>query len=222
MHIEKIEINNKIHLLVFDTQKEAGIAFLRFEESYESPKFKGKIFTLDKFKKWYMKNSPKNKGRKGFTYYSDWTAFNIPSSVLKPFYAGKFDPLSLPEKKILEMFRNTPGPFYVIAVHKQTKQLRSVLHHEISHALFSLDKNYSSEVVEHLSLFSIEPFKQELRSNRGYHDDILHDEIQALLVDGEKNFKAPVPKELATSLKKLYKKYSKINGVRIPSIHQDI
>jgi len=56
---------------------------LRFEEYYESPRFKGRIFTFDEYRKWYVKNSPKGKKTGRFTYYSDWSGFNIPSYALK-------------------------------------------------------------------------------------------------------------------------------------------
>jgi len=218
MNIKKIEITTRIHLLVFDTQRDAASTFLRFEESYESPKFRGKTFSFDEFKKWYIKNSFKNKGRRNFTYYSDWTAFNIPSYVLRPFYAGKFDPLSAAEKSVLGIFKNEPEPFYIIGVHKQTKNLRSVLDHEIAHGLFYIDRNYRREVIKLLAKFDIKPIKEEIRSGGGYHEETLDDEIQAIIIDEDEKYDELIPSALAKSLKRLYKKYSKINDIQFPTI----
>jgi len=49
MVIEKRDLSDKIHLMIFDNQKELTTTFLRFQEHYESPKFRGKIFSLKEF-----------------------------------------------------------------------------------------------------------------------------------------------------------------------------
>src|SRR3990167_8171616 len=106
-------IKNIFHLNV-DTQEELTTTFLRFQEHYESPEFKGKIFTLEEFKKWYILNSPNGKKTGRFTYYEDWAGFNIPSEVLEPFYEGKFNPLADYEQKFLDLFKEKrDGKFYV-------------------------------------------------------------------------------------------------------------
>ena len=63
MKINKRKIGNNIYLLMFENQFELCSTMLRFQEYYESPKFKNKIFTLEEYKKWY------SKGNKKFTYY---------------------------------------------------------------------------------------------------------------------------------------------------------
>ena len=99
------EIIKNIFHISFSTQHELASTFLRFQEYYESPKFRGKIFSFYEYKKWYTANSPKGKKTGKFTYYKDWGGFNIPSYVLKPFYQGKFNPLSNKEKKFLRAFK---------------------------------------------------------------------------------------------------------------------
>ena len=106
MEIKKSKITQKIFLLEFENQKDITSSLLRFQEHYESPEFKDKIFTLEEFKKWYSSI----KG--GFTYYTDWNGFNIPSHILTPFYEGKFNPLTKEEQMILNLFKNEKKPFY--------------------------------------------------------------------------------------------------------------
>lgn len=65
------EILKDVFHLNYLTQEQLASTFLRFQEHYESPEFRGKIFTLDEYKEWYMTNSP-NSIKKGiFTYYED-------------------------------------------------------------------------------------------------------------------------------------------------------
>jgi hypothetical protein len=217
MRIEHQTLTDRIHLLIFDTQRDVTSTFLRFQEHYESPEFRGKTFSLDEFKKWYVPNSPKGRKTGEFTYHTDWNGFNIPSYVLKPFYSGKFNPLTEQERKFLEIFKDEPEPFYIIGVHRATKKLSSLLKHEIAHGLFYTDENYRSEVLGVLSHFDVEPIKVELRSKAGYHEQVLEDECQAYSIASLKKLKTSIPKELSNNLRMIYRKYLKMKGARIPS-----
>jgi hypothetical protein len=216
MKIKHETLTDRIHLLVFDTQLDLTSTFLRFQEHYESPKFRGKIFSLDKFKCWYIKNSPEGKKTKEFTYYTDWNGFNIPSYVLKPFYSGKFDPISEQERQFSEIFKDEPEPFYVIGIHKEIKKLNEFIKHEIAHGLFYTDKNYKSEVLAVLSQFDIEPLKVELRSKAGYHEQVLEDECHAYSIDSVKKLKTSIPKEQSNKLRQIYREYLKKKEIYIP------
>src|ERR1700677_4556048 len=87
----------KVIHLKFKRKKDLTMTMLRFQEHFESPKFKNKFFSLEEFKAWYSTTTKSKK----FTYYSDFNGFNFPSKTLKAFYAGKFDPLTVDEKQIL-------------------------------------------------------------------------------------------------------------------------
>lgn len=90
-----------IYLVRLPNRYKLASTFMRFQEYYESSKFRGRIFSSEEFMDWYAKQ----KGNS--TYFQDWgSGFNIPSCVLTPFYAGKFDPLDKKEKKLLKAFRN--------------------------------------------------------------------------------------------------------------------
>ena len=67
-----------IYILNFETQYELCMSFVRMQEFYESPKFKGKYFTLEQ----YMDYWSKEFGKGSFTYPSVWNGFNLPGKVL--------------------------------------------------------------------------------------------------------------------------------------------
>jgi len=99
--------------------------------------------------------------------------------MLRPFYEGKFDPLSEKERRLLELFKNEREPYYIIGVHKANKNLNGLLKHEVAHGLFYTDKNYRCEILEVLKNFDVERIKEELRSTAGYHEQVLVDEVHA-------------------------------------------
>src|SRR3972149_11672005 len=101
MELERI--TEDIFSLSFNSQVEMSSAFLRFSEHYESPEFRGKIFTVEEFKQWYIQDAIKRgwQTKQKFTYCTSWEGFMVPSETLQPFYEGKFNPLSVQEQKFL-------------------------------------------------------------------------------------------------------------------------
>ena len=214
MRIEHQTLTDRIHLLTFDTQQEITSTLLRFQEYYESPEFRGKVFSLEEYKQWYTQNSVKGRKTGEFTYYTDWNGFNIPSFILKPFQEGEFNPLSEKEKRILKLFNGKPEPFYVIGVHRASKNLGLSLKHELAHGLFYTDGDYQNEALAVLSQFDTEQIKSEIKS-KGYHEHVLDDECHAYGIACGSKLKTPIPKELSRSLREIYNKYLKIKGVQI-------
>lgn len=178
------EIYPNIFHINFSTQKELASTFLRFQEHFESPSFKGKIFSLDDFKYWYVNNSPKGKETGEFTYYQDWSGFNIPSETLIPFSDGLFDPLSSEEKELLKLFDGVPRPFYIIGTYGKEQ---SSLKHEIAHGFFYTNKEYRNKVLDIIHDIP-EEFKNKiakhLESSAGYHNSVIIDEMHAYLISG--------------------------------------
>jgi len=219
MRLKHKNLTDKIHLITTDTERYLASTFVRFQEYYESPKFKGKIFTLGEFKEWYIKNSVEGKKTGKFTYYDDWEGFNIPSYILNPFYAGKFNPLSKKEKRFLEMFKKEKEKFYVIGVNKADNHLGTDLTHEIAHGLFYTDKDYKEEVLNVLSKFKLRELKTELLLEKKYHKKVLEDECHAYGINpiNGRGLKAKIPKRLSDKLRKIYKKHIKEKGLPILS-----
>lgn len=214
MEIEHSLVAENIHVLTFETQRDVASTFLRFQEHYESPRFRGEIFSLEEFMLWYIQTSSKGMASGKFTYYTDWNGFNIPSYVLKPFYEGKFNPLSEQEEMLLRIFKDEIEPFYIIGIHKALEHVDQLLTHEIAHGLFSVNKQYREDVLRVLSQFDLEALKKELRSKAGYHEEVLNDEIHAYSIDAQSNLETPIPKVLSLELRKLYESYLNLTNAK--------
>jgi len=162
-----------------DSQEELGLTFMRYQEHYESfnPEFKGKIFTQGQFRKWYSETYGSN------NYHNHWVGFNIPSTILIPFKDGLFDPLTTEEQKLLELFRYRSDKFYIIGA-----QTKSTLRHELSHALYSSNEKYRNEIINFLNK-NKSKIKQSAKYilDKGYHVDVLYDELQAYITDNDDN-----------------------------------
>lgn len=179
--IMNLQKNNwPIYHLVFPSQNLLASTMLRFQEYFESPRFKGKIFSLEEYKNWYIETNG------DFTYYSDWIGFNIPSEVLIPFYDGKFNPLSEHERKLLELVSEIKQErFYLIAT-VEDANVEDTLH-ELLHGLFYLFPQYAKGAKETLKTFTkeVEIFEKFLRKKQGYCPEVFQDEIVAYLLDGD-------------------------------------
>jgi len=173
--MEVIQIGKKIHHLHYKKQRDLASTFLRFQEHYESPEFEGKIFTRDEYKKWYIQQ----KGE--FTYYKDWSGFNIPGKILKPFKKGKFNPLTEKGKEILNLFKGKIRKFYVIGTYGKKDDS---IEHEIAHALFYLFPMYKIRVLFEMGKHDLSKIEKRIKKTSGYAEDKLRDETQAYLIQG--------------------------------------
>jgi len=209
------ELLKNVYQVHFSNQGDLASTFLRFQEYHESPKFGGAVFTRQEFEEWY---AGENGGK--FTYLTDWSGFNLPSSVLTPFVDGKFDPLSAEERGLVDHFVReqnlSPGesreehhPFYLIGTYgKFGFADKSTVKHELCHALFHLDQGYNEQVKEVLKDKDLTKFEAYLRK-LGYGDNVLLDEINAYVVTDAWIFRAakvpPKPwKETSKALQDLY------------------
>ncbi|MFH0752211.1 MAG: ABC transporter ATP-binding protein [archaeon] len=216
MNLEEIVEN--VFNVIFHNRRTMGSTFLRFQEHYESPKFKGKIFTLEEFKKWYIKNSQIGKKTGRFTYYSDWCGFNIPSFILNPFYEGKFNPLSPNEKKLLELFEDKKEKnFYVVGTVGEKN--KDTLAHEVAHGLFYTKKEYKSKTMKFLQTIRPEVRKKINKSliQRGYCQEVLDDEAHAYILGGFWKYISVNPKkdDLTGIRKELLNMFVRYSGINI-------
>ena len=162
-----------------DSQDELGLTFMRFQEHYESanPEFRDKIFTQGQLKRWYSETYGAN------NYHTTWIGFNFPSKVLIPFREGLFDPLTIEENRLLELFRYRKDNFYIIGA-----QNNSTLRHELSHALYASNIKYKTEIDNFLR-----KNQKKLKDTnayileKGYCEEVLNDEIQAYITDNDDN-----------------------------------
>lgn len=200
LYLKKTPYNS--YCVSADSTRELARSFLRFQEHYESPseEFRGKIFTVGQYRVWYEKKYG------WFSYETDWTGFNIPDSILVPFRKGYFDPLTIEEENLLSLFINAPKHnFYIIGAND-----RDVLNHELNHALYAHNKDYSNEInkvfdanLEHIK------YALEYLLDKGYCKYLLYDELQAYILDNDKDI-MPLIKHspVIYSLHRLYSQFS--------------
>ena len=203
--IIKHKVADGIYLLRFETQYELTATFLRVQEHYESPRFHGRIFTLEQYMDWYVAENG------AFTYFQDWSGFNVPSTAFQPFYEGKFDPLTRKEKRLLTLFRNLQGRFYVIGVYDDGKT------HELAHALLFIDDDYRKAVREAMRGYDTSALEKQL-AEAGYARHVIPDEVQAYIVapSGELGAASRALMPLRRKLRALFRQHAK--GLSVPAL----
>lgn len=173
--------------------------FMRFQEHYESPEFRGKIFTIGQIKKWYSEKYGAD------TYSRDWVGFNFPSKVLTPFKNGLFDPLIPEEEALLELFRYRTDHFYIIGANDE-----STIRHELAHALFDYSIPYSTQINHLCKIYAkqLKPVKEYLLK-KGYHPEVINDEIQAYVTDNNDDFiRSNLDTSIIDKINKTYGRYA--------------
>ena len=131
--------------LVFPTPYLMSASLLRFQESYESPKFRGNTkFSLEEFMDWYATS----KGGR-FSYFDDWSGFNFPGYILQGF--GPDENLGMKEKAVRNAVYQAafsrgldPSSVYVLGTPEKARM--DLLSHEVVHALFYLYPDYADQV----------------------------------------------------------------------------
>ena len=212
MSFDTYNITDQINLLAFDRQRKLASTFMRFQEHYESPEFRNTTFTRDDYKEWYRDETG------SFTYFEDWNGFNIPSSTMKPFYEGDFDPLHDHEKTLLDHLQDEPTPFYLIGIHRERENPGRDLTHETAHGLFHTDDEYRDTVKQILSSYDTSTARNELLGTGGYHNAVITDEIHAYSIANPESLDATLPNSLQSELQTVFNKHSKKNNVNRPSV----
>jgi hypothetical protein len=181
------EIFPNIYHFHFFEQVDLTSTFIRVSEYFEGPLFRKKVFSIEKFMKLYSKKfgGPGNY----FTYYTDWSGFNMPSWALAPFVRGDFNPLTPKEKALIDVFkdRSVDSKYYVIGTSADDKEISVNIRHELAHALFYLNKEYKREVRKIIRELKInkKPLEASLKKV-GYLKASFEDECHAYLLDGKK------------------------------------
>lgn len=171
-----------------DTQYEIASTFIRIQEFFESPypEIKGKLFTLDEYMDIYAKQNPCGNENE-FTYFTDWSGFNIPGHVAIEFFEKFRYDLRGKEMflldNIISQLTHMDKKFYIIGTYDKED-----LRHEQAHALFYLNDEYRSIVIEYLYSLPDDIYNDWVDEilNMGYDNHVVDDEIHAYMID-EKN-----------------------------------
>ena len=193
MNLQLTEILPRIYHLYMESAYDLAMHFVRVQEYYESPKFRGKIFTLVDFMEWYSREH----GEGAFTYPSDWSGFNVPSTVLLEVY-GRAGAIPDPNKydELMSLLTNRIDtacdrkPFYLIGTSERRKGDEETLNHELAHGLYFTDSTYRKGVQELLRETQEKRGRDVLEKSftalkkMGYHPSIVDDELQAYCATG--------------------------------------
>lgn len=199
------EVKPNIFAVLVKDKYDRAMLFCRFQEYYESPnpKFRGKNFSIWDYMKWYN-----TKYKRGFSYGTDWSGFNIPWRVINECICklNKFEtPYDIIMNEISYEIGKRSSNGYLIAC-KDTKG--ETFKHEVCHGLYYTDENYRKkvdEVTKQLPKKHYNIFKKNL-IEMGYTTKVINDEIQAYLQYGFENssFSKGVPLKQASIYNKLY------------------
>ena len=196
------------YLFLCDNNKELALTFCRVQEYYESdlPELNGKHFTFEEFINSQMDENG------NIDYFSYWDGFNVPSNVLNSWLDGITSLTKWEDKLIAQLPVFNDKPFYVIGALEKDK---NTINHEIAHALYSLNTDYFTEMVN-LNMEFMDQHKKDsaklvkILKILGYGENVFSDEMQAYLsTDPKKNLVEDFQLDYDT-LKPLIQKYRKV------------
>lgn len=163
---------------------------MRLQEFYESPypEIRGHYFTHEQYMDMCAHGSARStRDEVIFTYFEDWSGFNIPGHVFKK-WVNLFSKKGLweKEKKLVELITQRVGKsnskFYVIGTYKSS-DASVVVDHELSHAWYYLDSTYRRDMqknIKSLNKTSLQQVRNYI-TNMGYDKSVLDDETAAYL-----------------------------------------
>lgn len=193
--------------LEFRSGFEVCDATYRFSHYYEIPTWIGKIFTCKNLDDFYIQSN----GSKNY-WKNKWAGSNIPDHAFEPFLNGTFKSLNSVEKKILNLVKDLPKPYYVI-MHCSP----AYREHELAHALWYTNRKYRYEAIKILRVFKKELKETyQVMQNIGYSNKVLHDEVHVYSGIFYKHYlSAPlyvnrvnIPSEVTKSLCDLYETFA--------------
>jgi hypothetical protein len=199
MYFSIEEILPHVYHLRFGKQYDAAMHFIRYQEYYESPKFRKKIFSIAEYMRWYSETY----GKGAFTYPKDWTGFNVPSWALKEVRYSANVMLAMDERRedvfmncIIDAICEKEGdnPFYFIgtSLEGEKEEGKNLLDHEIAHALYYVSPEYRAPMNQLLTAwgdgekFETKEYTKGLKvlGEMGYHQQTALDEMQAYCATG--------------------------------------
>ena len=182
-----------IYLITYPSQYELCMSFVRMQEFYESPKFRGKYFTLED----YMDHWSKTKGNGSFTYPATWNGFNVPGDVIKNWMEvcndnddkmrdREHDLLYYINKLMLKeglqgVHSDDLDKIYVIGAHGKSFNIKDIVGHESAHAFYRVYPEYKESCDKILNKINPEEMNKMRNSllALGYNRDVVLDEVQA-------------------------------------------
>jgi hypothetical protein len=180
------EVKPNIFAVIIKDSYDRAMLFCRGQEYYESPnkKFRGKYFSIWDYMKWYS-----SEYKRGFSYGSDWSGFNIPFEILwecyenlneLPDWETPYDGYMWEILVQIDNIRDQNKKAYVIGAGNTEDD---TFQHEVCHGLWYTNAAYKKEamfIVKAIDPNHYKIFKHNLLE-MGYTNSVIDDEIQAYL-----------------------------------------
>jgi hypothetical protein len=144
----------------------------------------------------YSEDKPKKHDRARFSYFEDWSGFNVPGNVVCKFFQSDAFWLDMwkKERTLWELLAPTVSrhgeSFYLIGTHEpehrtdeEEEGKHTVFDHEIAHSLWYLSSGYRKTVKEriaHMDEGVVHMIYKKL-ADTGYTEEVFPDELQAYL-----------------------------------------
>lgn len=208
--LELIKVLPNVILLRFTEAYHQGMCLWRYQEYYESPRWKGKTPSFWEFSQHYASTV----GYGCMSYPADIDGYNFPYHVVRKVneYARAFTPYDTFIKPVLAKLDGQCT--YMIGMARDTTY--STLKHEVAHALWFTNRSYQAEarkLLKSVPKVTMESWELDLKAEKTYHPSVWKDEMNAYLATGvvEGNNILPLEKVSAQYKKfqNLFKTYSK-------------
>ena len=188
MKINITKVYPCIYHVNFETQYDLCMSFMRIQEFYENPKFRGKYFTVEQFMDYWVKECSVSSSL--FDYTNIWNGFNVPGKILRRWdrkFASKEGLTARRERerilcnaiyKVTKKDKVDWDDIYIIGTWGKNK---TVIAHELAHAFYALDKDYKKDcdrLLKKIDKNKIEKVKKSLLASE-YNERVLNDEMQA-------------------------------------------
>lgn len=210
------EVAKNVFLVTFKSSYDLAMTFLRYQEFYESPKWRGKKFTILEYMEWYSKEV----GANTFSYPDDYDGFNLPSWVFEKIRyedGNIYDVVMTLIRAHIKHTFGVTGPYYLIGVSEESGD-QSTVRHEIAHGMYTTDPIYK-KTVDHM-VRKVLPRRVRRRlfmalKQRQYHNSVLVDESNAFLSTGlHSTWKLPGMAKYRRKFQKVFEAFYKKNKVR--------
>lgn len=189
---------------------------MRIQEFYESniPSIRNNYFTLERFMDCYADHFG------NFSYCTDWIGFNLPGHVITKFYTIFAHDLLIKEQNLHSLIHQhvTTPKFYVIGTATSD---RSVINHELAHALYYLCPSYKLEITGLIGALSKTTLAHitKVLLDGGYAQEVIFDEIQAYLATSTKSelvnvFGRSITTNICSPFKSTFKAHCQRNNIK--------
>jgi hypothetical protein len=208
------QVTDRVWHLNFKYGYDLNLHFFRYQEYYESPKFKkAKNVQFIDLMDWYSNHQ----GKGEFTYISDWAGFNLPAEKIFELEKdgiqdkNRYDEIMLGIAKLIRAKEAGNEDFYIIGTASDDSEANLTFNHELAHSLFYINEKYREEAVKLVDKLPKREknFIFKKIKECGYDDDVLIDECQAYMATGlYLSFDKPSIRKHTKPFKALFNKYA--------------